>query len=564
MFAVLGSDHPSFLEAYASHPNSRYPRLFTFTHEFVALAAADGYARSTGKVGCVLVHTDVGTAALGQGLHNASSGRVPILIFAGLAPVTTDGQTRGVRSEHVQWYQDVHRQEDIVRPYVRWSGEIKIPGTTRHLVRRGLTMALGGGAGGPGPVYLTASREILALSTSEEDFMSQMEKPISPCQLGGLSPESVNQIASELIGASRPLVITGYLGRSHAAVQSLIAITNQIGGLRVFDSENRYMSFPADNPAWLDPITGAKKAIREADVILVLDCDVPWIPSEVRFHEDVKVFHIDLDPTKPNMQLFDIEADATLRADSGIALHQILMHINQHPDMDGPDQKYVSRWSDLRESHKANLNELYGLTVPFPEDDTISPAYLFSILPRVLPAGATYIHDAVTLSPALISQLQLTVPGTSFSKGGSGLGWAPGASIGHRLAHPDKFVCCITGDGAFLFSSPASVYLDAERLKAPFLTIILNNGGWKATRKALRDVHPDGEAIRASDEELGIAFGAKQGAAPGYVGIAFAASGGRLWGHSVNQRQHLEWRIAEAVHMMSVTGSGAVIEVTLG
>ena len=91
----------------------------------MAIAAADGYARSTGKVACVLVHTDVGTAALGQGLHNASSGRVPILIFAGLAPVMMDGAMSGVRTERVQWYQDVNRQEDIVRPYVRWSGEIR-------------------------------------------------------------------------------------------------------------------------------------------------------------------------------------------------------------------------------------------------------------------------------------------------------------------------------------------------------------------------------------------------------------------------------------------------------
>ena len=354
-------------------------------------------------------------------------------------------------------------------------------------------MALGGGAGGPGPVYLTASREILALSSSEEVFMSQMEKPVSPCQLGGLSPESVKQIAANLIGACRPLVITGYLGRSHVAVKSLVAIVNLIGGLRVFDSEMRYMSFPADDPAWVDPITGAKQAIREADMILVLDCDVPWIPSEVRFREGVKVFHVDVDPTKEKMHQFDIEADATFRADSEVALHQILMHINQHPAVNASDQKYVNRFSDLRDSHMANLNELYGLTIPLDHrDESISPAYLFSRLPRVLPAGATYIHDAVTSSHMLHSQLQLTDPGTSFSKGGSGLGWAPGASIGYKLAHPKNFVCCITGDGGFFFSSPASAYLAAERMETPFLTIILNNGGWKATRKALRWLEASG------------------------------------------------------------------------
>lgn len=189
-------------------------------------------------------------------------------------------------------------------------------------------MAMGAGPGGPGPVYLTALREVLAKSGSAEALQFQRWKPVLPPKLGGLSPESVEEIANSLIWAKKPLVITGYLGRSHAAVQSLIALADLIGGLRVFDSELRYMSFPADNPAWLDPVTGAKKAIQQADVILVLDCDVPWIPFEVRFHDNVKIFHIDLDPGKQNMQLFDIGADETLEADCAVALRQILMHIN--------------------------------------------------------------------------------------------------------------------------------------------------------------------------------------------------------------------------------------------
>ncbi|KAL1634857.1 hypothetical protein SLS58_010486 [Diplodia intermedia] len=70
---------------------------------FVALSAADGFARLTKRPQCVIVHVDVGTAALGQGLHNASSGRAPVLIFAGQAPLTLNGELPGSRTEHVQW-----------------------------------------------------------------------------------------------------------------------------------------------------------------------------------------------------------------------------------------------------------------------------------------------------------------------------------------------------------------------------------------------------------------------------------------------------------------------------
>ena len=62
------------------------------------------------KPACVIAHVDVGTAALGQGLHNASSGRAPVVIFAGVAPSTLLGEAPGSRSEHVQWYQDIRDQ----------------------------------------------------------------------------------------------------------------------------------------------------------------------------------------------------------------------------------------------------------------------------------------------------------------------------------------------------------------------------------------------------------------------------------------------------------------------
>lgn len=72
----------------------------------MAVSAADGIARMTAKAQCVVLHVDVGTATLGQGPHNASSGKVPLLIFAGEAPTTMSG-VAGSRSKHVHWYQDV-------------------------------------------------------------------------------------------------------------------------------------------------------------------------------------------------------------------------------------------------------------------------------------------------------------------------------------------------------------------------------------------------------------------------------------------------------------------------
>jgi thiamine pyrophosphate-dependent acetolactate synthase large subunit-like protein len=80
---------------------SEFPRIYTCPNEIVALSMADGYARVTNKPQCVIIHVDVGTSGLGAAIHNASTGRAPVLIFAGLSPFTLEGELRGSRTEYM-------------------------------------------------------------------------------------------------------------------------------------------------------------------------------------------------------------------------------------------------------------------------------------------------------------------------------------------------------------------------------------------------------------------------------------------------------------------------------
>lgn len=97
----------------------------------VGLSMADGYARLTGKPQCVIVHVDVGTQGLGAAVHNASCGRAPVLIVAGLSPFTIEGEMRGSRTEYIHWIQDVPDQKQIVAQYCRYVGEIKTGKNTK-------------------------------------------------------------------------------------------------------------------------------------------------------------------------------------------------------------------------------------------------------------------------------------------------------------------------------------------------------------------------------------------------------------------------------------------------
>src|SRR5438034_4237870 len=173
----------------------------------VALSMADGYARLTGKPQCVIVHVDVGTQGLGAAVHNASCGRAPVLIFAGLSPFTIEGEMRGSRTEYIHWVQDVPDQKQIVAQYCRYSVELKTGKNIKQIVNRALQFAT---SAPTGPVYLVGAREVLEEEIEPYTLDQNVWKPVAPA---ALPQDAVESIAVHLVFAKQPLVITGYNGR---------------------------------------------------------------------------------------------------------------------------------------------------------------------------------------------------------------------------------------------------------------------------------------------------------------------------------------------------------------
>lgn len=307
VFVNLGSDHPSIIEAIVKGRNEKrghFPRIITCPNEMVAMSMADGYARLTNKPQCVLVHVDVGTQGLGAAVHNASCGRAPVLIFAGLSPYTIEGEYRGSRTEYIHWIQDVPDQKAIVSQYCRYTGEIKRGKNVKQLVNRALSFAT---SEPRGPVYLCGARE--AMEEEIEPYEIQQEF-WTPAELGGLSIKQLRLVSEALMSAAEPLVITGYSGRNHNAVKALVDLATTVKGLRVLDTGGSDMCFPADHPAWLGLRYGVDESIKTADVILVLDCDVPWIPTQCKPRKDTLIFQIDVDALKQQMPVHYIYAIA--------------------------------------------------------------------------------------------------------------------------------------------------------------------------------------------------------------------------------------------------------------
>ncbi|KAK1907854.1 hypothetical protein P3342_006184 [Pyrenophora teres f. teres] len=183
VFVNLGSDHPSIIEAIVKGQNEKkgqFPKIITCPNEMVALSMADGYARLTGKPQCVIVHVDVGTQGLGAAVHNASCGRAPVLIFAGLSPFTIEGEMRGSRTEYIHWIQDVPDQKQIVAQYCRYTGEIKSGRNVKQMVNRALSFAM---SDPKGPVYLYGAREPMEEDLTPYKLDMDYWQPVEPAAL---------------------------------------------------------------------------------------------------------------------------------------------------------------------------------------------------------------------------------------------------------------------------------------------------------------------------------------------------------------------------------------------
>lgn len=511
LFANFGSDHPGLIEAIAAAraANRPCPKVITVPTEMVAMSAAHGFAQVRGRAQAVLVHVDCGTQALGGAVHNAAKGRVPVLIVAGLSPATQEGEARGSRNEFIQWIQDVPDQRGLVRGYVRYENEIRVGANAKQIVHRALQFAH---SAPNGPVYVTAAREVLESEVACLTIDTKQWQPVAP---SGLNADAAREIASALAAAERPLIVTSYLGRSLLAVQELIAFAEKLG-IGVIESVPNHMNFPTTHPCYLGVQWNERRQnepLARADMVLVIDSDVPWIGAVSRPAPGVRIFHIDADPLKQQMPLWYIGASLQCQAEAALALPQIRAALEEF----ATDPERIAR----RHKHLAAEHEAWQAAVTAREQPGVqlTAEFLVACIRDAVGEDAIVVSEAVTNFHVVSQHMRRTKPGTLFSSGGGSLGYNGGAAFGIKLAQPDALVVAICGDGSFLFSQPSTVHWLARAYQAPFLHVVLNNGGWRAPRQAVLSVHPDGLAARAPNIDIHFPK------PPDYAAIAAAAGG---------------------------------------
>ncbi|MDB5992839.1 MAG: catalytic subunit of acetolactate synthase [Herbaspirillum sp.] len=490
IFGNLGSDHADIIEtlAKAAGNGTPMPKVVLCPHEGAAIAAAHGYAQVSGKAQAVFVHVDVGTQNMGGGISNALHGRVPVFVFAGLTPYTIEGELPGSRNRSATYLQDVPDQGGIVRQYVKWDYSIRTGKNVKQLVHRAIQIAE---SDPKGPVYLTGAREVLADDAVQTPLAVQKWRPIAPA---ALPADGVAEIIDALMKAEKPLLITQYSGRNKACVAELVRLAERLS-IPVVEERPIQMNFPADHALHQGYLAGP--LVPEADVIVVLDCDVPWMPSSKEVpHADCRVFYIDVDPLKDTIPLWYMPAERFYKADSNVALQQLNHFLDSAAPLD--KNRHAQRLARAQETHD-KLRSAWRKKMEIPVDNIITPEWVTACLRAEVNEDTILVNESVTSATSIFHNLPRNKPGTFFGSGGSSLGWGGGAALGSKLAAPDQDVICFTGDGAFYLGNPSSVYWTSRRYDVPFLTIIFNNQGWNATQENFKRLHPNGGANTLGD-----------------------------------------------------------------
>ncbi len=484
-FANSGTDFASIEDAFARRLNEgkNSPRPLAIPHETVLTSMAYGYYQVTGKPQVAMVHVGVGTANSLGALIAASRGRIPILFTAGRTPITEEGNPAS-RNRYIHWGQEYFDQAGMLREFVKWDYELRLPAQLETVFDRAMTLAM---AEPKGPVYLVLPREVLASPLDRVEFQAQRRFDLPTFYP---DPARIKEAADLLVRARLPLIITSSAGRAPEAVRALRELA-EAAGIGVVSFNPEYMNFPTNHPCHLG--FAPERLLPEADLILMVDCAVPWYPNMVKPRSSATIIQVSIDPLCHKYPIYSFPSDITLQGDPAIVLSELARAVNGHS---GRDAEAVQRRAkNLEEMHQEMHSGWQEVGRQASGQKPLNFDGVSYNVNRVIGADTILVNEY----DMRLTQLTSQRPGTYFAHPHAGyLGWGVGAALGIKLAAPDQTVIATVGDGAYMFAVPSACHFVSAAYGLPILTIVYNNKCWAAARAATRDVHPNGWAVRSN------------------------------------------------------------------
>jgi acetolactate synthase-1/2/3 large subunit len=512
LFCNLGTDHAPLIEemAHWREQGRAFPKLILCPHENTAVHMAGGYAVATGRGQAVLVHVDAGTANAAMGLHNLCRTRIPVLLIAGRAPMTTFDDVTGGRDTYVHFIQEPFDQASVVRPYVKWEYNLAWPSMAHEVVSRaGAVMQ----SDPTGPVYLTLPREVLAAPVDAASVGAYGHQNHLPVRAQGADPSAVRAIAEQLMRSDNPMLVTAYAGRNREA-PALIEKLAVLCGMRVCEFNTIYMNIRRDSPYFAGYNPAA--FTEQADFGLMVDVDVPWIPKTTRVNLNAYWAQLDVDAIKRDIPMWGFPLNARIEGDSVRLIAQLIEIIESSATPEFKT-KAAARGLALKTAHAQNRQKAASLAQAKGVVNAINPHYLCAVMGQKIDLHDVVLNEAIRNTMAVFEQIPREVPGSLMGLSGGGLGFSAGTALGIKLAQAKNRVIHFVGDGSFYFSNPSSVYSVANQYGLPILTVLLDNGGWSAVKESTLRMYPQGEAKSTNQ------FASDLGYATDFAAIAEAA-----------------------------------------
>jgi acetolactate synthase I/II/III large subunit len=426
-------------------------------HEQGAVHAAEGYARSTGKVGCVLVTSGPGATNAVTGLTDALCDSIPLVCITGQVPTHLIGNDAFQECDTV----------GITRPCTKYNYLVKDVADLPRVLHEAFYVAA---SGRPGPVVVDIPKDIqfaLGDYSRPNEFQHKGYRP----KLDG-DPEKIKAAVELMRGAKRALFYTGggvinSGPRATALLRELVRLT----GFPVTSTLMGLGAMPATDPQWLGML--GMHGTYEANLAMH-GCDV-MICVGARFDDRItgrldafspgsKKIHIDIDPSSINK---NVKVDIPIIGDCAHVLEDMLAAWRAGS---AADQVANQAWWEQIERWRARKSLAYR-TSP----DVIKPQYAIQRLHELTRDRDVYITTEVGQHQMWAAQFfGFTEPNRWMTSGGLGtMGYGLPAAVGVQLAHPKSLVIDIAGEASVLMNMQEMSTAVQHRL--PIKIFIINN-----------------------------------------------------------------------------------------